>query len=693
MSTISTLLIRNTNGGKFYNRMPATTKRKLRNYSIEDMKNALDTVRRGVSVASASRQFNIPRITLLYKSKGKYDVNARMGPDTILSSDEEQLLVQWLLNIAAAGFPATKLQLLDSVEMLIKKLKRPNTFKNNRPGRKWFKSFMKRHPILSERLTQNLTKSRSDVTEIKIRNWFQEVSSYLREQNLLDVLKDPCRIFNADETAFFLAPKGMKCLLKKGDKAAYTMIANDEKECLTTLVTVSADGKIVPPMVVYSYERIPSHISNNMPADWAIGKSDTGWMTGQTFYEFVANIFHPWLIKHNIPLPVILFVDGHVSHLTMELSEFCSQSNIILVALYPNATHILQPLDVGIFHPLKNAWKNGVHNFRNENEGAKLKRENFAPVLKKVMDDAITSVIVASSFRTCGIFPFDANGIDYQKYFKTKTETSCCTEPKQKINKDFLTLLEERIGAEKIDAFKERGNNGRREDTSLFLLWKNVRNEIGENEGDIEIGELEEDMEINTEGDLANKSVIENQNLSNESVIDNHEPLTNITLNKELQIETPRTPQKKQEFLANIPSPFKSTLFWPKQNVSEKKKRSKDIIPSVATSEQWKAYHMKKKTAKEEKEKEKENRKRMREIKKAEKEQERAEKQKSQKRKRTIKILEQDSSSESSVSIVLESDDDGEEDLKWTYSINDYVIIRYGEQYFPGKKFRHRFVG
>lgn len=34
------------------------------------------------------------------------------------------------------------------------------------------------------------------------------------------------------------------------------------------------------------------------------------------------------------------------SQMSLEVSELCSSKQIVLVALYPNATHILQPLDV-----------------------------------------------------------------------------------------------------------------------------------------------------------------------------------------------------------------------------------------------------------------------------------------------------------------------------------------------------------
>lgn len=48
------------------------------------------------------------------------------------------------------------------------------------------------------------------------------------------------------------------------------------------------------------------------------------------------------------------------SHLTLHLSDFCSANGIELIALYPNSTHILQPMDLAVFRPLKVAWRKEV---------------------------------------------------------------------------------------------------------------------------------------------------------------------------------------------------------------------------------------------------------------------------------------------------------------------------------------------
>lgn len=455
-------------------------------YSEEAMNNAIKAVENGMSPFQAHKTFNVPRTTLLDKLQGRSPKERKIGGETILTKQEETTLVNWMVHIAKCGFPATKLQLLDSVELLVKNLKRENSFKDGRPGRHWFEAFMRRHPDLTTRIPQNLSKARCDVTEEKIRNWFKEIEIFLRDNNYLDVTEIPERVFNCDESAFYLSPKIDKVLVRKGDRTTYNFINNDDKECLTTLVTCSASGCIPPPMVVYSYKRVPKNIVDKVPIEWGIGRSENGWMTGETFFEYVTNVFHPWLLRNNIPLPVILFFDGHSSHLTLALSEFASDNGIILICLLANSTHILQPLDVAVFRPLKLEWKKVTHQWRIENNGSKLGREMFAPLLEKTLDRMRNIPdIIKSGFRTCGLVPFNPNNINYAKYFKldktrlllsSSTSVNSGEQLLKEPVKEFLEFLEIEIN-EKLNVFKSSAETwtGTREDTNLFYLWKSLK--------------------------------------------------------------------------------------------------------------------------------------------------------------------------------------------------------------------------
>lgn len=181
-------------------------------------------------------------------------------------------------------------------------------------------------------------------------------------------------------------------------------------------------------------------------------------MTCQTFYEYVTNVFHPFLIKENIKKPIVLFLDGHSSHLSLPLSEFCRDNGINLTALLLNSTHLLQPMDVAVFHSLKSSWRKIVYSWRMENDGRRLKREEFGPLLEGCIESALKPEIIQNGFRSCGLFPFDANALDYANILKStanegsgaNTSTNADNYERPPINQEnlyeFANLLDKRLG-------------------------------------------------------------------------------------------------------------------------------------------------------------------------------------------------------------------------------------------------------
>lgn len=180
------------------------------------------------------------------------------------------------------------------------------------------------------------------------------------------------------------------------------------------MFSFSASGMTVPPMIIYPYKRLPQSVASSVPDGWGIGMSDNGWMKSELFYEYITNIFHPFLQNQKIELPVILFVDGHRTHLTYQTSEVCTQLGIILIALYPNATRLLQPADVSAFKPIKENWKKTVLEWRREFPSLTFTKEKFAPLLQRVIAN-INKKNIINGFRTTGLYPWNPEAIDFTK--------------------------------------------------------------------------------------------------------------------------------------------------------------------------------------------------------------------------------------------------------------------------------------
>ena len=52
----------------------------------------------------------------------------------------------------------------------------------------------------------------------------------------------------------------------------------------------------------------------------------------------------------------MLVIDGHESHVSADFQAFCKEKSIITVSIPPHLSHLLQPLNVGYFGPLKRAY-------------------------------------------------------------------------------------------------------------------------------------------------------------------------------------------------------------------------------------------------------------------------------------------------------------------------------------------------
>ncbi|XP_023246738.1 uncharacterized protein LOC111643340 [Copidosoma floridanum] len=320
-----------------------------------------------MSLRKVAKAFGVPVSTL---SRKKQNPNqSKTGPPPILSETEEKKIVDWILYRAARGCPVTKNELLDSVQKFLISLDRETVFINNRPGRSWYNGFRRRHPNLSIRTVQNLSAARASVTQESLKEWFREQEDYLKSKNLLNM--SPSSIFNCDETSIILNPSVNKVLTEKGARSVYNIVSS-EKECLTVLFMYSASGVRAPPMVMYSYKgSIPTKVIKNTPSGWGLGISDNGWMTTESFYEYITNVFYPWLLEESIEFPVVIYLDGHSSHMTLPLVFFCRENKIELIALHPNSTHITQPLDIAYFHPLKQTWKKSVLLWKASNDDNK----------------------------------------------------------------------------------------------------------------------------------------------------------------------------------------------------------------------------------------------------------------------------------------------------------------------------------
>ena len=72
------------------------------------------------------------------------------------------------------------------------------------------------------------------------------------------------------------------------------------------------------------------------------GVSESSWMDGPNFLSWFTKLFLPAVNHLTVTGPVVLFLDGHHSHISLDLIRKARDSNVIIMCLPPNTTHAKQ---------------------------------------------------------------------------------------------------------------------------------------------------------------------------------------------------------------------------------------------------------------------------------------------------------------------------------------------------------------
>ncbi|KAH9864035.1 hypothetical protein J1614_009968 [Plenodomus biglobosus] len=104
--------------------------------------------------------------------------------------------------------------------------------------------------------------------------------------------------------------------------------------------------------------------------------------------------------------PRVLVNNGFETHETVDILKFCLENNIILCRLPFHTSHKLQPCDVGIFAPLKAAYRDEAERL---NRGGidQICKEHFISLYKPARDKAFTKRNILVGWVATGLFPFN----------------------------------------------------------------------------------------------------------------------------------------------------------------------------------------------------------------------------------------------------------------------------------------------
>jgi hypothetical protein len=83
----------------------------------------------------------------------------------------------------------------------------------------------------------------------------------------------------------------------------------------------------------------------------------------------------------------------------------CFQNNIHLLFLPPHTSHVLQPLDLSVFSPLKHAYRKRLGALALLNDSTPIGKQNFLNYYKLARIDALTATNCKQGWSASGLWP------------------------------------------------------------------------------------------------------------------------------------------------------------------------------------------------------------------------------------------------------------------------------------------------
>jgi len=274
------------------------------------------------------------------------------------------------------------------------------------PGKNWPKAFEKRHPELKSRKVKAVDWNRHDNNIYgKITHWFEMIGKVLEDP---DVLRE--NIYNMDETGVMLCMLGsVKVLAGKDDLRNYRG-AGVKRTMITAVECISCDGRYLSPLIIWPANTHRSNWTTYPTPGWHYACSESGYTDSKISLEWLTRVFDPQTKERAGQKPRVLICDGFGTHLTLEVLQYCLEKNIRLCCLPSHTSHKLQPCDIGVFGPLKAAYRDEAELLYRGGANT-VNKEHFTALYSVAREKAFTPHNIRAGWGRSGLYPLNPDRV------------------------------------------------------------------------------------------------------------------------------------------------------------------------------------------------------------------------------------------------------------------------------------------
>ncbi|KAK8120392.1 transposase [Apiospora kogelbergensis] len=313
----------------------------MKQYSEEELQEALDCIANGTPIKQTAREYGIP------KSDGAADLQR-------LSPDQEKHLASWIIAQQALGLPPTHAQ-----------------------------AFIRRNPVIKVLRARAIDSKRVNGASVEvIRSWFQRL-----EQPDIQEIK-PANRYNMDEAGVLEGIGSNGLVLGSTENRSIRKKQPGSKAWTSFIECISALGRTIPPLVIFKGKTVQQQwfpLNLGPFKDWQFTATENGWITDETAIEWLEKVFIPNTAPEDPSEYRLLVVDGHGSHTATDFMYLCFR--------HP------------VFSPLKTAYRKVLGNVNQFSNSTVIGKRYFLQCYQKARSEALSGQNIRSGWRAAGLWP------------------------------------------------------------------------------------------------------------------------------------------------------------------------------------------------------------------------------------------------------------------------------------------------
>jgi hypothetical protein len=292
-------------------------------------------------------------------------------------------------------------------------------------GKNWAGTFVKRRLELTIKFNRKYDYKRALCEDPEvIQGWFRLVENTKAKYSILD--EDT---YNFDKSGFMMGVILIGAVVTGSERRGRPKtVQQGDREWANIIASINAMGWAIPPFVIFQGKH---HLSAwykepSIPGDWVINVSENGWTNNKLRLKWLKH-FDEHTKGRAVGSYRLLILDGHESHNSVNFHQYYEEHKIVTLCMPPHSSHLLQPLDVGCFAPLKKAYGRQAELLM-RNKITRITKLEFLPCFKAAFDALITESNIQGGFRGAGLVPFNPEAVI------SKLEVRLCTPPLPTVN-------------------------------------------------------------------------------------------------------------------------------------------------------------------------------------------------------------------------------------------------------------------